>query len=186
MGRITRSPPKAKPRFQHEVRVRSDEAGPELWREVARFAGPAGYKKRSPFWAFIVVSFGSEQAATAFRQWRDRRRHEAELRELARRPCPVRARYEKAARDRHAVLWGLSTGIIRDVVRVYRTARRESSTHAGPNMAAAEVIVALAPAIPLDQAREMVDAMLAWTIERHGAWFWAGMAGQHQADKPYA
>jgi hypothetical protein len=36
-------------------------------------------------------------------------------------------------------------------------------------MLAAEVILAAAPVIGRDRAREMVDAMLAWTIARHGA-----------------
>jgi hypothetical protein len=46
-----------------------------------------------------------------------------------------------------------------------------------PNMVAARVIVAAAPAIDIDRAREMVDQMLAWVIARHGAWFWTGLQG---------
>lgn len=45
------------------------------------------------------------------------------------------------------------------------------------NMVAARVIVAAAPAIDIDRAREMVDQMLAWVIARHGAWFWTGLQG---------
>ena len=26
-------------------------------------------------------------------------------------------------------------------------------------------------------ARELVDAMLAWVIARHGTWFWTGLQG---------
>ena len=47
-----------------------------------------------------------------------------------------------------------------------------------PNMVAARVIVAAAPAIDIDRAREMVDQMLAWVIARHGAWFWTGLQGE--------
>ena len=46
-----------------------------------------------------------------------------------------------------------------------------------PNIVAARVIVAAAPAIDIDRAREMVDQMLAWVIARHGAWFWTGLQG---------
>ena len=81
------------------------------------------------------------------------------------------ARYEEAARAQHAVIWGLSTGIIREVARAYRRERADCSTHGYPNMVAARVIVAAAPAIDIDRAREMVDQMLAWVIARHGAWF---------------
>lgn len=34
------------------------------------------------------------------------------------------------------------------------------------------VIRAAAPAIDQDEAREVVDAMLTWTIARHSTWFW--------------
>jgi hypothetical protein len=44
-------------------------------------------------------------------------------------------------------------------------------------MVAARVIVAAAPAIDIDRAREMVDQMLAWVIARHGSWFWTGLQG---------
>ena len=39
------------------------------------------------------------------------------------------------------------------------------------------VVVAAAPAIGLDRAREMVDQMLVWVIARHGSWFWTGLQG---------
>jgi hypothetical protein len=61
---------------------------------------------------------------------------------------------------------------------VYRRERADCSTHGYPNMVAARVIVAAAPAIDIDRAREMVDQMLAWVIARHGAWFWAGLQGE--------
>ena len=89
----------------------------------------------------------------------------------------MRVRYEEAAFAQHAVIWGLSTRIIRDVVRVYRRERSDCSTHGLPRSIAAEVILAAAPAIGTDKAREMVDAMLAWVIARHASWFWAGLQG---------
>jgi hypothetical protein len=94
---------------------------------------------------------------------------EEELREARQRPCPVHVRYEEAARCQHAVIWGLSTGIIRDVVRTYRQERRDCSTHGSPNLKAADIILAVAPSIARERAREMVDAMLAWKIAQHGA-----------------
>jgi hypothetical protein len=73
----------------------------------------------------------------------------------------------------------MSTGIIRDVVQTYRRERRDCRTHGSPNWAAAKVILAAAPAIGPQRAREMVDDMLAWVIARHGAWFWSGLQGDH-------
>ena len=87
------------------------------------------------------------------------------------------ANYEEAAKAQHAVIWGLSTGIMREVVRTYRRERRDCSTHGHPNMMAAGVIMAAAPAISRERAREMVDQMLAWVIDRHGTWFWSGLQG---------
>ena len=63
-------------------------------------------------------------------------------------------------------------------MRVYRRERSDCSTHGLPRSIAAEVILATAPAIGTDKAREMVDAMLAWVIARHGTWFWAGLQGE--------
>jgi len=97
----------------------------------------------------------------------------------------VRLQYEEAAKAQHAVIWGLSTGIIRDVVRTYRRERRDCSTHCHPNWVASDVILAAVPAIDRDRAREMVDQMLAWVIARHETWFWAGLQGE-RALKLYA
>jgi hypothetical protein len=179
VGRISRPRPKAKPKFVHEVRVgRREVDQPWLAELLAQIAGDNGFKKRTPFWAYTVFSFvHREQADRLEREIRERRDLEAR-REAKARPCPVLVRYEEAARAQHAVIWGLSTGIIREVVRTYRRERADCSTHGYPNIVAARVIVAAAPAIDLDRAREMVDQMLAWVIERHGAWFWAGLQGE--------
>lgn len=39
------------------------------------------------------------------------------------------------------------------------------------------VILTAAPALDVERARNMIDAMLAWTIARHGIWFWTGLQG---------
>jgi hypothetical protein len=114
-----------------------------------------------------------------FALWRVGRRwrHDEELREARRWPCPVRVRYDQAALAQYAMLWGLSTGIIRDVVRTHRRERSDYSTHGLPRSIAAQVILAKAPKIGTDKAREMVDAMLEWVICRHSRWFWDGLQG---------
>jgi hypothetical protein len=179
MGRITRYPSKAKTKYLHEVRVGSYTVDQTwLWQEVERIAGHAGYAKRSPFWACTIVAFETKEKADKLAyQVRERRGYEERL-EAKKRPCPVRVRYEEAALAQHAVIWGLSTGLIRDVVQVYRRERSDCSTHGLPRSIAAEVILAKAPAIGTDKAREMVDAMLAWVIARHGTWFWTGLQGE--------
>ena len=178
MGPITRRPPKPKVKHLHEVRVGREQTDqPWLWEEARRIAGHSGYKKLSPFWAFTIVAFDTKEKAEAFARLVHRRRREEELRKLRQHPCPIHVAYEEAARRQHAVIWGLSTGIIRDVVQTYRRERRDCSTHGHPNMVAASVILAVAPSIDRERAREMVDAMLAWTIARHGAWFWNGLEG---------
>jgi hypothetical protein len=50
-------------------------------------------------------------------------------------------------------------------------------------MVAAEIILAVAPSISRERAREMVDAMLAWTIARYGAWFWTGLQGDRTINR---
>lgn len=178
MARVTRSPPKPKPRFVHEVRVGHEAAEQAwLWENVERIAGPRGFKKRTPFWAYTIVAFTTKEQAAEL-ELVVRRHREAEDRRIARQwPCPVRTRYEEAAAAQHAIIWGLSTGLLRDVVRVYRRERRDCSTHGSPNWIASDVILAAAPGFGRDRAREMVDAMLAWVIARHGTRFWTGLSG---------
>jgi hypothetical protein len=77
----------------------------------------------------------------------------------------------------YAVIWGLSTGLLREVVRVYRRERSNCSTHGLPRAVAAQVILAATPVTDVERAREMVDAMLTWAIARHGTWFWTGLQG---------
>lgn len=178
MGRITRYPPKPKITYPFAISLDRDVAGQErVQNEAARAGGPAGYKTAKRGWAAVVFSFDTPEKATAFDRWTRRLLHEEELRRMRLRACPVRERYDQAARHQHAVIWGLSTGIIRDVVRTYRIERRDCSTHGAPNWQAAQVVMRHAPTIPVERAREMVDSMLAWVIERHGAWFWAGLQG---------
>jgi hypothetical protein len=180
VGRISRPRPKAKPKFLHEVRVGCWETDqPWLAELLADIGGDNGFKKRTPFWAYTIFSFDQkEQADELERHLRDRRELQARI-EARARPCPMRTQYEEAARAQHAVIWGLSTGIIRDVVRTYRRERGDCSTHGMPNWIASNVVLAAAPSIDRDRAREMVDQMLAWVIERHGSWFWTGLQGDH-------
>jgi hypothetical protein len=178
MGRATRYPPKPKPKYLHEVRVGHGEVDQAwIWKEAERVGGLTGYRKRSPFWAFTIVAFDAPEKAAELerhlRRWRD----EEELHEARKRPCPVRVRYEEAELGQYAVIWGLSTGIIRDVVQTYRRERVDCSSHGHPNWIAADVILAAAPSIGRDKARKMVDAMLAWVIARHASWFWTGLQG---------
>jgi hypothetical protein len=170
--------PKPKPKFAHEVRVGRQEVDqPWLAELLVRVAGANGYKRRTPFWAYAIFSFvHKEQADRLERGLRDMRELQARL-EAKARPCPVRVRYEEAARAQHAVIWGLSTGIIREVVRVYRRERRDCPAHGSANWAASDVIRAAAPSVDRDRAREMVDQMLRWVIARHRTWFWTGLEG---------
>jgi len=178
MGRVTRRPANPTPKYLYEVTVRHSETGQAwIWDAAARIGGPIGYKKRSPFWAITIIAFDTREKAAELEGQLRRWRHDEDLREARRWPCPVRVRYEEAAFAQHAVIWGLSTGIIRDVVRVYRRERSDCSTHGLPRSIAAEVILAATPAVGTDKAREMVDAMLAWVIARHASWFWAGLQG---------
>lgn len=184
MGRVTRQPSRPKPKYLHEVTVKHTETGQAwIWKEAARIAGPIGYKKRTPFWAITIIAFDSDEKAiqmeALLRDWR----HDEELRQASKWPCSVRTRYEEAALAQYAVIWGLSTGIIRDVVRVYRRERSDCSTHGLPRSIAAEVILAKAPAIGTEKAREMVDAMLTWAISRHAAWFWTGLQGERTINR---
>jgi hypothetical protein len=179
VGRVTRYSPKPKPKYLLEVTVKHTETGQAwIWEKAARIAGSIGYKRRTPFWAITIIAFCSREKAVQMegllREWR----HDEELREARRWPCPVRVRYEEAAFAQYAVIWGLSTGIIRNVARIYRRERSNCSTHGLPRSIAAEVILATAPAIGTDKAREMVDAMLAWVIARHARWFWIGLQGE--------
>jgi hypothetical protein len=178
VGRITRARSKPKPKFVHEVRVGHWEVDqPWLVELVARIAGPNGYKKRTPFWAYTIFSFVHEEQAAEMRLYLGRHREAAAKLEAKQRPCPVAVKYAEAAFYQYAVIWGLSTGPLREVVRVYGRERSNCSTHGMPRAVAAEVILAAAPATDVERARDMVDAMLTWTISRHGIWFWNGLQG---------
>jgi hypothetical protein len=103
---------------------------------------------------------------------------------LRKRPCPVRVQYEKAALGQHAVIWGLATGIIRDVVLAYRRARLDCPAHGPANFAAAKVIIARCPWMDHngweghERARDMAEHMLAYIEARHRDWFWRGLQGE--------
>jgi hypothetical protein len=84
-----------------------------------RIAGPQGFKKRTPFWPYTIFSFVKKEQAEELSLCLGRHREVEAKCEVRKWPCPVAVRYE-VARAQHAVIWGLSTGIIRDVVRTYR------------------------------------------------------------------
>lgn len=182
MGRITRSPPKPRPKFSYDVTVprtgmKWQTHQEELWGEVTRIAGNAGYRRRSPFWAVTTVCFDTPAKADELRAWLRAQRFSETFE--PRRPARPDS-YELAAKIQHAIIWGLSTGLIRPVVQAYRERRRDHGwTHQPANSAAADVIVAACPAIEHDDAREMVDHMLRHVEERHRAWFWQGIDGDH-------
>jgi hypothetical protein len=184
LGRVTRHPKKPKLKFVYEIRVSHTNRN-QLWflELLARVAGPSGYKKRTPFWAYTIFAFVREEQARELELYVGRRLEFEKRAEARKRACPVAVRYEEAALAQYAVIWGLSTGLIRDVVRTYRRERRDCSSHGHPNMEAAEVIRAAAPAIDIEKARRMVDAMLAWVIERHGSWFWTGLQGDRSINR---
>src|SRR4051794_14934344 len=118
MGRITRARPMPKPKFVHEVRVGHREVDkPWLSELLARIAGPNGYKKRAPFWACRIFGFAHQEQANEVRLYVRRHREVAAKLEAKSRPCPVALRYDEAAMAQYAVVWGLSTGLIREVVR---------------------------------------------------------------------
>lgn len=178
MGRITRYPRKPSPRFVHEVQVGYTEVEQPWFLDLlARIAGQNRYKRRTPFWAFTIFSFVRKEQAEELELYLRRHREVREQQEARQWPCPVRLQYEKAARAQHAIIWGMSTGIMREVVRTYRRERADCTTHGLPNWIASDVILAAAPAIGRDRAREMVDSMLLWTIERYATWFWTGLQG---------
>jgi len=165
VGRITRARPRPKRTFVHEVQVGHCEVDQSWLAELlARIAGPNGYKKRTPFWAYTIFSFARQEQADEMRLHVGRHREVAAKLEAKSRPCPVAARYEEAAFAQYAVIWGLSTGLMRDVVRTYRRERGDCSTHGMPRAVAAEVITKAVPAIDVERARKMVDAMLARVI----------------------
>jgi hypothetical protein len=120
MGRITRTPPKPKPEYPHEVTVLHTEVDEVLiWDEATRIGGIIGYKQRSRSWAATVVSFDAKEKADRLMRKLRRWRQEQELAERCRRPCPVAIRYAEAALRQHGVVWGRSTGHIMPIVQAY-------------------------------------------------------------------
>jgi hypothetical protein len=104
----------AKAKFVHEVRVGHWEVDkPWLAELLDRIAGPNGYKKQTPFWAYTVFSFVHREQADEMRLYVGRHREAAAKLEAKRRPCPVAIRYEQAALAQYAVICGLSTGLTR-------------------------------------------------------------------------
>ena len=181
MGRITRTPPKPKPKYLHDVTVlRSEVDQAWIWEEAARIGGIMGYRQRSRGWAATLIAFDTQEKADQLMRKLRRWRHEQELAEMRRHPCPIAVRYAEAALRQHGVVWGLATGHIRPIVQAYRRARLDCSTHEMPNWNATEVLVGVAPSIDFDRGRLMVDAMLVYIEARHRQWFWKGLQGDRQ------
>ena len=179
MGRVTRYPPKPKIEYLHEVTVLHTEVDQAwIWEEAARVGGIVGYRQRSQGWATTRVAFDTKEKADVLgrkmRQWR----HEQEMMEMRRHPCPVGVRYREAALRQHGVVWGPSTGHIRPIVQTYRRARMDCSTHEMPNWQATKTMVALGPGFDFERSRLMVDAMLVYIEARHRDWFWRGLQGE--------
>ncbi len=134
-----------------------------------------GYSQRSRGWAARVVAFNTQEKADRLMRKLRRWRHEQDLAEMRRHPCPVTIRYAEAALRQHGVIWGLSTGHIRPIVQAYRRARMDCSTHESPNWDATKTMVG----IDFERGRLMVDAMLLYIEARHRIWFWRSLQG-HQ------
>jgi hypothetical protein len=185
VGRITRHPPKPKPKYVHAVNVDIWEAeDPWIWDEVKRIGGLLGYRTRKPNWGCRVLAFDTPEKEQQMRRLLARWRHERYLLELRRQPCRIATAYERAALGQHAVLWGLSTGVIADVVAAYREAWRGCSAHGPANWEAVEAIDRRFPhltATPagFDRAREMIDFMLVYAEARDRDGFWCGLEGEH-------
>jgi hypothetical protein len=185
MGRVTRSPPKPGLKYEHAVSVSQWGAVDGwVWPEAERAAGIAGYQVETRGWASTRILFDTQAKADEFRYRLKRHREEVERAELRKRPCPVRVAYEKASLGQHAVIWSLSTGIIRDVVQAYRRARLDCTAHGTANFAAAKVIVARCPWMDHngweghERARDMAEHMLVYIEARHRDWFWRGPQGE--------
>jgi hypothetical protein len=178
VGRITRYPPKPKPKYLHDVTVLHTEVDQAwIWEEATRIGGIMGYSQRLRGWAATAVAFDTQEKADQLMRKLRRWRHERELAEMRRHPCPIAIRYAEAALRQHGVVWGLSTGHIGPIVQAYRRARLDCSTHEMPNAKATE---AFAPSIDFDRGRQMVDAMLVYIEARHRDWFWKGPQGNRQ------
>ncbi len=114
MGRITCTPPKPRPEYPHDVTVLCAEVDQAwIWEEATRIAGIMGYGRRSRGWAATVVAFDTREKADELNRKLRRWRHERQLSEMRRHPCPVAVRYAEAALRQHGIIWGLSTGHIR-------------------------------------------------------------------------
>jgi hypothetical protein len=146
VGRITRCPPKPKLKFVREVRVRRGEIDQPWFPRTARQRCHGnGLQEAHPILGLHGLLVRREEQADEMELYLGRSRETEERRQAKARPCPVAVRYEEAVRAQHAVIWGLSTGIIRDVVRTYRRERRACSSHGHPNMVAAKAILDAAP-----------------------------------------
>ena len=90
MGRVTRYPPKPKIKYPYEVTVLHTEVDQGwIWEEATRIAGIIGYKRRSRGWAATVAAFDTKEKADELARKLRRWRHEQELAERRRHPCPV-------------------------------------------------------------------------------------------------
>jgi hypothetical protein len=93
VGRVTRPPPKPKPKYPHEVRIGDREAEQAwIWEEAARIGGHLGYQTRSPFWACRILAFDTPEKAGEMQRRLTRWRRERDLAALRSRPCPDRRR----------------------------------------------------------------------------------------------
>jgi hypothetical protein len=181
VGRITQYPPKPKPKYLHDVTVLHTEVDQAwIWEEAVRIGGIMGYSRRSRGWTATAVAFDTQEKADKLMRKLRRWRHEQDLAEMRRHPCPVAIRYAEASLRQHGVVWALATGHLRPIVQAYRRARMNCSTHESPNWDATKTMVSLAPTIDFERGRKMVDAILIYIEARHREWFWRGLQGDRR------
>ena len=178
MSRITKPPPRPKVKHAHEVRVahtgKWSARQDDLWTEVQRVAGYEGFKTKEPFWGCTAIYFDTAEKASVLRHWlRDCRFEQTP--EKRKRVDP----YDEVVFAQYSVIWGLASGVMPEMIRVYRLHRSKCTTHGSPNWAASSVVMQAAPGLSRDDARKMVDAMLAYVIARDSLW-WDGFDGPHQ------
>lgn len=183
MGRVTRSPPKPKPRYLFTCNVahcgvKWTTHQAELWAAVAGIAGADGFKEGRSTWISTAVHFTTQDQVNALRHWI----RAEEFEKGAYVAPPQRDPAELASERWLALEWAIVTDQIQPIAIAYRAAKLDGWTPAPANAAASYAVLATRPDLTPDEARKIAHFIIEWVDDSHHEWLWRGIEGDRSLE----
>lgn len=183
MGRITPSKAKPKPKLIYEAKVGTKGEKwathqDELWAEVARIAGFAGYKTLKRHWSHIVVAFDTKEKADQLDAWMRAEKFN-EPKDMGPFGPPAWFVAREACERWRSLEWAVRTGHVDAIVQAYRSARATEALHMLALLEAGSIVEAVAPTVTGVSDIDIAEFVLKWVAQDDPARFWGGAIGTH-------